>query len=188
MIRKSEVEEDALIILSSLEKDYEIPTSWMTVKPVLKSMVIVYCLLIISAVVNAFVYRDNDYPMDILWGGVFFSVISSVILTLVALMMSHGSITMLMCVPKNVRDDSILINIARKKLKVYGCGIVAINIIVAFLLISERSDFIIGYGVSWFACMLIGGFAFSMSMSRYMTPAVTATLSKIGEALSSPSK
>lgn len=92
---------------------------------------------------------------------------------------------MLMCIPKEVRDKSLLLNLAKRKLKVYGCVIVGINAVVAVVLISLRGDFIIGYGVSWFACMIIGGITFSMSMSRYMTPAVVATLDKIRQVVSS---
>lgn len=107
------------------------------------------------------------------------------ILTVVALMMTYGNLSMLMCIPKNVRDNSLLLNIAKKKLKSYYCVVVVVNIIVAAVLISERSDFILGYGFSWFACMIVGGLTFSMSMSRYMTPAVVAALNKVRQIISS---
>lgn len=185
MIRKSDIEKDMENIMSSLNGDYEIPTSWMIVRPVIKLMSIVYIMLFLAALINGFVYFDNEYPMELFYGGAFFAAVSGVVLTAMALMMTYGNLSMLMCIPKDVRDNSILLNIGKQKLKVYGCVIIAINIFVAIVLISERSDFIIGYGVSWFVCMLVGGIIFSMSMSRYMTPAVVATLDKIRQVVSS---
>ena len=63
--------------------------------------------------------------------------------------------------------------------------LVCVNIIVAAILIINGPNNIIYYGLSWFASLMIGNVVFSMSISRYMTPAVTATFSKIGEFLSS---
>lgn len=182
MVLKSDIENDAKKIMDSLKKDYRIPTSGEIVFPVIKIMSIVYVMHVMAISVNEFVYNKNMwFPGVIMW-----LVLSCGILTVVALMMTYGNLSILMCIPKDVRDKSILLNIGKQKLKAYGCVIVAINIVVAIVLISERSDFIIGYGFSWFACMLIGSFIFSMSMSRYMTPAVVATLDKIRQVVSSP--
>lgn len=185
MIRKSDIEKDMENMMSSLNGDYEIPTSWMIVRPVIKLMSIVYIMLFLAALINGFVYFDNEYPMELFYGGAFFAAVSGVVLTAMALMMTYGNISMLMCIPKDVRDRSLLIGIGKRKLKTYGYVIVAINVVVAIVLISERGDFIIGYGVSWFVSMIVGGITFSMSMSRYMTPAVVATLDKIRQVVSS---
>ncbi|MEZ6878352.1 hypothetical protein [Enterobacter sp. KBR-315C3_2022] len=182
MVLKSDIENDANKIIDSLKKDYRIPTSGEIIFPVIKVMSIVYAMHIIAIFGNEFVYKkDIWFPGVIMW-----LVLSCGILTVVALMMTYANLSMLMCIPKDVRDKSILLNVGKQKLKIYGCIIIAINIVVAIVLISERSDFIIGYGFSWFASFLIGGVVFSMSMSRYMTPAVVATLDKIRQVVSSP--
>lgn len=181
MVLKSDIENDAKKIMDSLKKDYRIPSSGEIILPVIKVMTIVYVMHVIAILGNEFVYKKDIWlPGMIMW-----LILSCGILTVVALMMTYGNLSILMCIPKDVRDNSMLLNIGKQKLKAYGCIIVAINIVVAIVLISERSDFIIGYGFSWFACMLIGGITFSMSMSRYMTPAVVATLDKIRQVVSS---
>lgn len=183
-ITKSDIESDVKRLMSSLENDYEIPISWMIIKPIINTMLVVYCMLFLAAIINGVVYYDKEYPLDIFLGGLFFSAIAGIVLTVMALIMTYGNLSILMCIPKNVRDNSLLINIGKQKLRAYGYVIVAINIVVAIVLISERRDFIIGYGFSWFASMLVGGLTFSMSMSRYMTPAVVATLDKIRQVVS----
>ncbi|MEQ4763438.1 hypothetical protein [Klebsiella aerogenes] len=184
MTRKSEVELDALKLLSSLNGDYEIPSSWKLVKPVIKVMSVVYFVFFAASVANGIIYISEDGFMT-LYAGLFFSSIACLLLTGAVLVMAYGNLSILMCIQKEVRDRSLLINIGKKKLKTYGFVILVVNIMVAIVLISERSDFIIGYGASWFVCMIIGGITFSMSMSRYMTPAVVATLDKIRQVVSS---
>ncbi|EBO4967379.1 protein traS, partial [Salmonella enterica] len=48
--------------------------------------------------------------------------------------------------------------------------------------------FIIGLGLSWFATFLFSGLLFQMSLSRYMTPAVVSSLSKVKELLTASPK
>lgn len=98
--------------------------------------------------------------------------------------MTYGNISLLMCIPKDVRDKSLLIGIGKRTLKVYSYVAVVINFVVAIVLITGNHEFIFGYGLSWVASMLIGALIFSMSMSRYMTPAVVATLDKIRQVVS----
>ena len=185
VVLRTDIEKDAEKLMMSLNDDYEIPSSWTVNRPVLKAVSLVLIIMIVASVINSIVYRHSDDPMDILFGGVFFSLLASIILSLFALMMTYGNLSILMCIPKDVRDKSLLIGIGKRKLKTYGYVIVAINVVVAIVLISGRSDFIIGYGVSWFVSMIVGGITFSMSMSRYMTPAVVATLDKIRQVVSS---
>lgn len=183
-MRKSDVERDAFELMSSLKDDYEIPSSWSVVLPVLKIMLPVYIMHLLASALNGVVYYGDDGLMT-LYAGLFFSAISCVVLTVTALMMSYGNVSVLLCVPKASRDRSILLRVFKKKLKIYCCVIVLINVVVAVALIFEDPKFILGYGFSWFACMIIGGLIFSMSMSRYITPAVAATLDKIRQVVSS---
>lgn len=181
MVLKSDVEKDVEILMASLKKDYQIPTSWEIILPVIKAMLVVYVMHFIAIISALIVYNKNIwFPGVIMW-----MILSCGLLTIVALIMAYSNLSMLMCIPKEVRDKSLLFRVAQKKFKVYWFVIVVINMIIAVVLISLRGDFIVGYGFSWFACMLIGSFIFSMSMSRYMTPAVVATLDKIRQVVSS---
>lgn len=181
MVLKSEIENDAKIIMESLEADYRIPTSSEIMLPIIKVMSVIYLMHILAIVVNEFIYKDNVWLLGI----IMWLFLSCGILTGMALIMSYGNLSLMMCIPKKVRDESLLFAIGKKKLKVYGYVIVAINVAVGIMLIDGDHEFIFGYGFSWFVCMLIGGITFSMSMSRYMTPAVVATLDKIRQMVSS---
>lgn len=183
-MRKSDVERDAFELMSSLKDDYEIPSSWSVVLPVIKIMLPVYIMHLLASIVNGMVYYGDDGLMT-LYAGLFFSIISCVLLTVTALIISYANISVLLCIPRVNRDKSILLGVFKKKLKTYGCVIVSINVVVAASLIIEDPNFILGYGFSWFVCIIIGGITFSMSMSRYMTPAVVATLDKIRQVVSS---
>lgn len=181
MVLKSEIEKDVQLLMTSLEGDYRIPSSSEVIFPVIKALSVVYFMHIVAVVVNKFYYDDDIW----LFGVVLWLVLSCSILTAFALMMTYGNLSLLMCIPKEVRKKSLIINIGKKKLTIYSYVIVAINFVVAIILIIGNHEFIFGYGISWFASMLIGSFIFSMSMSRYMTPAVVATLAKIRQVISS---
>lgn len=181
MVLKSDIEKDVRDLLESLRGDYRIPDSKEIIFPVVKVMLVVYVMHVVAIISSLLIYEKNIWlPGVVIW-----LMLSCGILTAMALVMTYGNLSMLMCIPKEVRDKSLLLGVAKRKLKVYGCVIVGINAVVAVILISLRGDFIIGYGISWFACIIIGGITFSMSMSRYMTPAVVATLDKIRRVVSS---
>ena len=183
MVLKSDIERDVKILMESLKKDYQIPTSWEIILPIVKVMLVVYVMHFI-AITSALIFYNKNiwFPGVAMW-----MILSCGLLTVVALMMTYGNLSMLMCIPKEVRDESLLLRLAKRKFKLYWSVIVIVNVIVAAVLISIRGDFIIGYGVSWFACMIIGSITFSMSMSRYMTPAVVASLDKLKQVIYSDS-
>lgn len=185
MILKSDIEKDARNIIESLKGDYSIPTSSHIITPVIKSMSVVYFMHFLAYASNDFFY--NEVGIDFVGQAACF-FISCGILTLMALMMTYGNLSILMCIPKDVRNSSLLLKLLRDKLKFYGCIMVVINIVVAVVMVNIGPGFIVFYGFSWFACILIGGVILSMSMSRYMTPAVVATLDKIREVVSSEAR
>ncbi|MDV1123185.1 hypothetical protein RZR41_24560 [Raoultella ornithinolytica] len=185
MILKSDIEKDARNIIESLQGDYVIPTSSQIITPIIKPMSIIYFMHLLAYAANDFFY--NEVRIDFLGQTTYF-FISCGILTLMALIMTYGNLSILMCIPKDVRDSSLLLNLLRDKMKFYGCVMIAINIVVAVVMINIGPGFIVFYGFSWFASILIGGVILSMSMSRYMTPAVVATLDKIREVVSSEAK
>lgn len=180
MVLKSEIEKDVQHLVTSLKDDYRIPSSGEIIFPVIKVLSVVYFMHVVAIIANEF-YYDEDiwFPGVVMW-----FVLSCVILTALALVMTYGNLSLLMCIPKEVRNKSLLISIGKKKLMTYGYVTIAINFVVAIILITGNHEFIFGYGISWFACMIIGGITFSMSMSRYMTPAVVATIDKIRQVVS----
>lgn len=182
MVKRSDIENDVKMLMQSFKNDYRIPTSGEIIFPIIKLMSVVYMMHVVVITVGLIVCDKKIwFPGIAMW-----LVLSCGILTVMAIMMAYGNLSLLMCIPKEVREKSLLVNLAKKKLRLYGLIMIVFNIFVAVVLISERSSLIIGYGFSWFASFLIGGIVFSMSMSRYMTPAVVATLDKIRQVVSSP--
>ncbi|EBP3773442.1 hypothetical protein ACDQ64_003929 [Salmonella enterica] len=182
MVKRSDIENDVKMLMQSFKNDYRIPTSGEIISPIIKLMSVVYMMHVVVITVGLIVCDKKIwFPGIAMW-----LVLSCGVLTVMAIMMVYGNLSLLMCIPKEVREKSLLVNLAKKKLKSYGLIMIVFNIFVAIVLISERSSLIIGYGFSWFASFLIGGIVFSMSMSRYMTPAVVATLDKIRQVVSSP--
>lgn len=181
MILKSDIEKDAKNIIGSLQGDYAIPTSGQIITPIIKVMSVIYLMHLFAYAANDLFY--NEVGVDFV-GQMACFFISCGVLTIMVLMMTYGNMSMLLCIPKDVRSSSLLLNILRDKLKFYGYVIVAINVVAAIVMINIGPGFIVCYGFSWFACILIGGVILSMSMSRYMTPAVVATLDKIRQVIS----
>lgn len=182
MVKRSDIENDVKMLMQSFKNDYRIPTSGEIIFPIIKLMSVVYMMHVVVITVGLIVCDKKIwFPGIAMW-----LVLSCGILTVMAIMMVYGNLSLLMCIPKEVREKSLLVNLAKKKLRLYGLVMIVFNIFVGVILISERSSLIIGYGFSWFASFLIGGIVFSMSMSRYMTPAVVATLDKIRQVVSSP--
>ncbi|EEL3199977.1 hypothetical protein HAR72_003174 [Salmonella enterica] len=181
MILKSDVEADAKEILDSLRKDYEIPSSGKVIYPVIKIMTVVYIMHFLAYLINDVVYQELGRNI---FGEFTCFLISCAVLTIMALMMTYGSLSIVMCIPKKQRDESLLLEIIKKRLRAYFLAVVIINTLTAIVMINVGPGFIVCYGFSWFASFLIGGIVFSMSMSRYMTPAVVAALDKIREVIS----
>jgi|GEM_PF-2820459 hypothetical protein len=181
MVKRSDIENDVKMLMQSFKNDYHIPTDREIISPIIKLMSVVYMMHVVVITVGLIVCDKKIwFPGIVMW-----LVLSCGILTVMAIMIAYGNLSLLMCIPKEVREKSLLVNLAKKKLKLYGLIMIMFNIFVAIVLISERSSLIIGYGFSWFASFLIGGVVFSMSMSRYMTSAVVATLDKIRQVVSS---
>lgn len=182
MVKRSDIENDVKMLMQSFKNDYRIPTSGEIISPIIKLMSVVYMMHFVVITAGLIVCDKKIwFPGIAMW-----LVLSCGILTVMAIMMAYGNLSLLMCIPKEVREKSLLVNLAKKKLRLYGLIMIVFNTFVAVVLISECSSLIIGYGFSWFASFLIGGVVFSMSMSRYMTPAVVATLDKIRQVVSSP--
>ncbi|HCB2859830.1 hypothetical protein [Klebsiella aerogenes] len=184
MVTKLELEKDAQGLLESLNRDYEIPSSWVVSKFILKCMSVVYVMFILAFTLNSFAYSEG-FDIDFLMGLLIYGGGACLLLTGVAFVVLYGHVTMMYCIDREVLRRSIIIKIIKNMLISYSVFLILFNFIMALILIFVGDDYIIGYGLSWFASFLLASMAFSLSIGRYMTPAVTATLSKVGDILSS---
>ncbi|MCT4709140.1 hypothetical protein MUA04_02865 [Enterobacteriaceae bacterium H11S18] len=183
-MKKSELENDAIKLLDSLNDDYVIPSSWAVIRPILKFMSVVYVMHLLALVLECVVYPD------VVTTGAFLFIlaimfVSCIVLTGFAFLILYSNVNILLCINKDVLGRSLIAGIARRMIKRYFFAMIIFNIISAVVIVFVDKEFIVGYGASWFFSYLIAGISFSTSFNRYMTPAVTATFSKIGEFLSS---
>ncbi|EFK5851533.1 protein traS, partial [Escherichia coli] len=86
------------------------------------------------------------------------------------------------------KGDSLIVKLLMRKLKQYWKFLVVINLIIGVGLLLSGEGVISGLGFSWFVTYLICMMSFQMSLSRYMTPAVVSSLSKIKELISASPK
>ncbi|ECW6786837.1 protein traS, partial [Salmonella enterica subsp. enterica serovar Give] len=84
--------------------------------------------------------------------------------------------------------QSILLSLVEKKINSYGLFILLVNIFVGCILLWTGESFIGGLGFSWFVTYLISMLTLQTSLSRYMTPAVVSSLSKVKELLTASPK
>lgn len=185
---RTEIEADAKFIVDSLQSnDYAIPETSEILKPIFKWLSIVYIIQVVGCLLDYMLHFSVWESYDTSDVAIMSSV-SCVVVTLMVLIIFYGNVSLSLCISREVRDKSILCRMIKVKLKAYIMAITSINIVCAIILLLCGPAWIGALGASWFVTIMLSCVLFSYSMSRYTTPAVTATLSKIGEALSSPNK
>lgn len=184
MVTRRQLEEDASKLLSSFNNaDYEIPSSLGIVKVILKKLVPFYLLLIGGMLLDPVLYHAewlDYYTSDLIGGG----VISFVLVTVVWIAVFYVNTSMWLCIHQVAKDNSLILNILRQTVKRYLLGIFIINVFIAVFMLFYGAGWVGFLGVPWVVCTIIGAVMFNYSLSHYMTPAVTAALSKIGEMIS----
>ncbi|EBK8326442.1 protein traS, partial [Salmonella enterica] len=88
----------------------------------------------------------------------------------------------------DVRRDSILLKIVKNKILFYTRLLLIVNSLVGCVLLWAGEPFVAGLGFSWFATFIVSMLFLQGSLSRYMTPAVVSSLSKVKELLSASPK
>ncbi|EBK0441467.1 protein traS, partial [Salmonella enterica] len=86
------------------------------------------------------------------------------------------------------RRDSILLKIVKNKILFYTRLLLIVNSLVGCVLLWAGEPFVAGLGFSWFATFIVSMLFLQGSLSRYMTPAVVSSLSKVKELLSASPK
>jgi len=113
---------------------------------------------------------------------------SNVFFSLVFLMSSYSFVCMRIALGNEIRNRSVLIGLIEKKIHFYSVFLVCANTIVGLILLWAGERFVSGLGFSWFVTFLMSVLFLQGSLSRYMTPAVVSSLSKVKELLSASSK
>lgn len=184
-ITKSMLEKDAADLMQVMQKhDYTIPSSLDIFKPILKVYSVVCAIQIMFSAIDYLIYKQSfgDYYLS---NVIIFSLISLLLVFIVLSITLHGGISLVLCIPDRVKNESVILNVAKNKLKLYFYAVIIINVIVATILLFSGGRLVTLLGGSWFVSLGIGSVMFSTSMSRYLTPTVMATLNKVHETITS---
>lgn len=182
-MKRSGLEKDAANILDAFKNlDYEIPSNSQILKIVFGNLMVVYMLQLVFVVIDVFVnssikeYHYFDTAVLVVGSNVFFS--------LVFLMVSYNLVCMKLALGDKIISQSHLLQLVEKKIKFYSIFLLSINSFVGVILLYSGESFVAGLGFSWFATFIICVIILQGSLSRYMTPAVVSSLSKVKEVLS----
>ncbi|MBC6504453.1 protein traS [Citrobacter freundii] len=186
-MKRSDLEKDAAYILDSFKQlDYEIPSNREILKAIFSKLVIVYAIQLVFIVADIFLnstsgeYHYFDTLVLALGSNAFFS--------LIFLMSTYSIVSLKISLGTEIIEQSIFLKLVEKKVNSYSLFLLAVNAFVGCVLLWTGESFIGGLGFSWFVTYLISMLTLQTSLSRYMTPAVVSSLSKVKELLSASPK
>lgn len=182
-MKRSELEKDAANILDAFKNmDYEIPSNSQILKVVFGNLMVVYMLQLVFILIDIFANSNvNEYHF---FDTAVLSVGSNVFFSLAFLMVSYNLICMKLALGDEIISRSHLLQLVEKKVKFYSIFLLSINSFIGVILLCSGERFVAGLGFSWFATFIICVIILQGSLSRYMTPAVVSSLSKVKEVLS----
>lgn len=182
-MKRSDLDRDAGYILDAIKaRDYEIPTNSQILKIIFSKLIIVYALQI-SFIVLDFILNTGSYGYHF-FDTFVLAVGSNLFFSLAFLMTTYSAVCMNLIMGEEIRKQSMLLQIIDKKVRFYSCLLVFINTVIGIILLWAGERFVAGLGFSWFATFLVSSLLLQGSMSRYMTPAVVSSLSKVRELVS----
>ncbi|EBN8559262.1 protein traS [Salmonella enterica] len=191
-MKRSELETDASFILASMNgRDYEIPTNKMIMSIIFGRLKYVYFLQIIFVVLSFVIYKepgDLDYQFKKIIYLSLLSCVTMAFFSLVFIAATYSNVCMFLTLGDDVRRDSILLKIVKNKILFYTRLLLIVNSLVGCVLLWAGEPFVAGLGFSWFTTFIVSMLFLQGSLSRYMTPAVVSSLSKVKELLSASPK
>lgn len=191
-MKRSELEMDASFILASMnEKDYAIPTNKMIMSVIFGRLKYVYFLQVIFVVLAFMIYKEPggiEYQLKKMIYLVLLSCATMAFFTLAFIGAVYSNVCIFLTLGDDVKRDSILLKIVKNKLQFYTRLLFIVNFLIGCVLLWAGEPFVAGLGFSWFVTFIISALFLQGSLSRYMTPAVVSSLSKVKELFSATPK
>ncbi|HDC1791728.1 TPA: protein traS [Salmonella enterica] len=186
-MKRSELEKDAAYILDTFKYlDYEIPTNREILKIIFSKLMMVYALQLVFIISDVFLNASSDgyhyFDTLILTFG------SNLFFSLVFLMSTYNLVSLKLSLGREITESSVLLKLVERKINSYSLFLLTVNAFVGCILLWTGESFIGGLGFSWFVTYLISMITLQTSLSRYMTPAVVSSLSKVKDLLATTSK
>lgn len=185
-MKKSELEKDVEVLIEAVRaSDYEMPSNSDVMKIIFRKLRVVILIQAMLLLIDFLLYGNE-------WGGFAGKLLISSVGVLVFMfafsITLYQPVSMILSIDSEVKKGSLVINLLMDKLNRYWRALVSVNLFVgAFLLICE-DGFVSGLGISWLVTFIIASILFQVSLSRYMTPVVVSSLSKVKELLSASPK
>ena len=188
----SELEKDADFILASMkDRDYEIPTNKKIMGIIFRRLKYVYLLQVIFVILAFAIYKESGdlgYQFKKLIYLSLLSCATMMFFSLVFIGATYSNVCIFLTLGDDVKRESILLNIVKNKIVFYTRLLFIVNSLVGCILLWTGEPFVAGLGFSWFATFIVSMLFLQGSLSRYMTPAVVSSLSKVKELLSASPK
>ncbi|WP_447088518.1 protein traS (plasmid) [Enterobacter asburiae] len=187
-MKRSELEVDADFILASMnDRDYEIPTNKKVMGVIWCSLKYVYLLQFIFVILAFTLYKEEgslDYQFKKLIFLTLISCASMAFFSFAFIGVAYSNVCVFLVLGDDVKRESILLRIIKSKIEFYKWLLLIVNSLVGCILLWIGEPFVAGLGFSWFVTFIVCGIVLQGSLSRYMTPAVVSSLSKVKEVLS----
>ncbi|MGP3590265.1 hypothetical protein [Vagococcus sp. WN89Y] len=187
-MKRSDLEKDAAFILTSMsERDYEIPSNKKILKVIFSWLKYAYGLQVIFVLLAYFIYREPgglNYQIQKIAFLIFLSAPLMFVFTLVFIGATYSNVCISMILGDDIKNESILLKIFMRKIRFYSRLLLIVNSLIGCILLWVGEPFIAGLGISWFVTFLMSILFLQGSLSRYMTPAVVSSLSKVKDLLS----
>lgn len=191
-MKRSEIERDADFILTSIKnRDYEIPTNKKIMAVIFGRLKYVYLLQLIFVILAFILYKEPgslDYQLKKIIYLSLLSCVTMLFFSLVFIGATYSSVCIFLILGDDVKSESILLRIVKSKIEFYARLLFIVNFFVGCVLLWAGEPFVAGLGVSWFMTFIVIVLFLQGSLSRYMTPAVVSSLSKVKELLSASQK
>ncbi|ELY4545647.1 protein traS [Cronobacter sakazakii] len=185
-MRKSVLEQDVSALIEKIkESDYEIPKNSDVMRVILKRIQMVVVIQIVMIFCHFIIY---GYDYEALIGISIISAVGILFFSAVFVSSLYQPVSMMLSINEIDKEGSLIIKLLMGKLKRYWKCLMVINLIIGAGLLLSGEGVISGLGFSWFVTYLICMMSFQMSLSRYMTPAVVSSLSKMKELISASPK
>lgn len=181
-MKKSELEKDVGDLLNGLiSSDYDIPRGSDVMKVILRKLFMVMVIGVVLVSINFLLYQ-NEWR-DLL-AVLVFSLLPLAIFSIIFIVTLYQPISMYLSLTNEIKESSLVVQFLIKKVRDYWRVLFALNCAIGIVLLFLNDGFVVGFGAAWFVTYIMGVIAFQTSLSRYMTPAVVSSLSKVKEVLS----
>lgn len=185
-MKRSELEKDVFELFDKIKQsDYDIPANSAVMSVIFKKLLVVIVIQMVIVGVDC-IYNDVEWR-GVVWISIV-SLVVNIVFAFIFIVTLYQPICMGLSVSEEIKRSSQIVQLLTKKVRSYWFGLITINTVVGLVLVLCGDGFVVGLGASWLVTYIISMIMLQTSLSRYMTPAVVSSLSKVKVLLSASPK